>query len=195
MSKSESAKKVIVVTDGDETARKVLERVAGNIGGRCISMSAGNPTETLGEEIVKAIKEAEGSPVLVMVDDGGKRGAGPGERALARIARDPGIEIIGAIAVASHTGHVEGVAVEASVDRNGRTIPGAVDKEGVPAAAGRVQGDTVDILNRLAVPVVIGLGDLGKMDRADRVEAGARVTTEAVQEIMRRAGFPLADRG
>ena len=195
MSASESAKKVIVVTDGDSTARQVVERVASNIGGRCISMSAGNPTGAPGEEIVAAIKKAQGSPVLVMVDDGGKKGAGPGERALAEIARDPGIEIIGAIAVAAHTGHVEGVPVGASVDRNGKTVAGAVDKEGVPAAADKVQGDTVDILNRLAVPIIIGLGDLGKMDRADRVETGARVTTEAVQEIMKRAGIPLEDRG
>lgn len=195
MSTSESAKKVIVVTDGDSTARKVVERVASNIGGRCISLSAGNPTGAPGGEIVAAIKKAQGSPVLVMVDDGGKKGAGPGERALAEIARDPGIAIIGAIAVASHTGRAEGVPVEVSVDCDGKTVPGAVDKEGAPAAIDKVQGDTVDVLNRLAVPVIIGLGDLGKMDRADRVETGARVTTEAVREIMRRAGLPLEDRG
>jgi stage V sporulation protein AE len=35
--------------------------------------------------------------------------------------------------------------------------------------------------------VIIGIGDLGKMDRADSVEAGARITTEAVREILKNA--------
>ena len=195
MSTSESAKKVIVVTDGDSTARKVVERVASNIGGPLHQYVRRESHRGLGRGDCGGHQESPGQPGP---GHGGRRrqkGAGPGERALAKIAGDPGIEIIGAIAVASHTGHVEGVPVEASVDRNGKTVPGAVDKEGVPAATDKVQGDTVDILNSLAVPVIIGLGDLGKMDRADRVETGARVTTEAVQEIMRRAGLPLEDRG
>ncbi|MGE5528230.1 MAG: stage V sporulation protein AE [Patescibacteria group bacterium] len=182
-------KEVIVVTDGDATARRVLERVAGNVGGRCISLSAGNPTDVTGDRLVDAIKEAKGNPVLVMVDDGGKRGAGPGERALSAIADDPAIRVIGAIAVASDTSRVEGVEVAASVDREGRIIPSqAVDKNGLPRTSDRISGDTVDVLNRLHVPVVIGLGDLGKMDDADRVEAGAEITTRAVREILRRAG-------
>jgi len=185
---SDSAKQVIVVTDGDRTARKVVEQVASNIGGRCITLSAGNPTEVSAGEIVAAVKAARGNPVLVMVDDGGQRGCGPGEQALAALAKDREIEIIGAIAVASRTAHVEGVPVEASVDQQGRMVPAAVDKDGLPQGSDRVQGDTVDVLNRLKVPVVIGVGDLGKMDRADSVEDGAKVTTRAVREIMRRAG-------
>ncbi|MGE5550953.1 MAG: stage V sporulation protein AE [Bacteroidota bacterium] len=184
---------VIVVTDGDATARRAVERAAANIGGRCISLSAGNPTEVSGAEIVSAIKRAQGSPVLVMIDDGGKRGRGPGEKALAAIADDPEVRIIGAIAVASHTDRVEGVPVTASVDRRGRTVEGAVDKDGLPLHEARLQGDTVDILNQMEVPVVIGLGDLGKMDHADKVADGARITTEAVREIMRRAGLCVAD--
>lgn len=183
-------KQVIVITDGDETARRAAEKAAANVGGRCISLSGGNPTEASAEEIAAAVKNAPGNPVLIMVDDGGLRGRGPGERILASLAGQPGIRIIGAIAVASHTDRVEGVPVEISVDRSGRTIPGAVDKEGRPRRNGRITGDTVDILNDLDIPLVIGLGDLGKMDRADQVEHGARVTTAAIREILRRTEGP-----
>ena len=182
-----SPRQVIIVTDGDPTARGVIEKVARNIGGRCISLSAGNPTAMPGEDIAAAIKRTPHGPVLVMVDDGGQRGAGPGERALAAMARDPDIEIIGAIAVASHTGGVEGVAVGTSVDHSGCMVPGAVSKDGTPSFARRITGDTVDILNRLDVPVIVGVGDLGKMAGADSAAAGARITTRAVQEILELA--------
>ncbi len=192
---SDDPKRVIVITDGDSTARRVVEQVAANIGGRCISMSAGNPTEVSAREIAAAIKRSSGRIVLVMVDDGGLRGTGPGESALAALCRDPEIKIIGAIAVASHTSKVRGVPVAVSVDRQGRTVAGAVDKDGLAKGAERVVGDTVDILNRLKIPIIVGVGDLGKMDKADDVDHGARVTTEAVQEILRRAGEPAAGRG
>lgn len=185
---SGDVKKVIVVTDGDRTARRVLERVAGNVGGRCISLSAGNPTEEPGANIFEAVRRAEGNPVLVMVDDGGKLGMGEGERILAALTREPGIEVIGAIAVAAHADRVDGVPVRHSVDRNGRVVPGAVNKEGERVESDRIHGDTVDVLNKLEIPVIVGLGDLGKMGEADSLETGARVTTRAVREIMRRAG-------
>jgi stage V sporulation protein AE len=186
---NQEAKKVVVITDGDLTARDVVERVAANIGGRCISLSYGNPTDTPVEKIIGAVKSSHGNPVLVMVDDGGKSGCGPGERILAAMADDPAIEIIGAVAVASKTSRVEGAVVEASVDNHGEVVGSAVDKEGNPQATQRVTGDTVDILNKIDIPVVIGVGDLGKMNKADRVAQGAKVTTEAVREILRRAGW------
>lgn len=38
------ARKVILITDGDEYARKSLEAAAREIGGTCLSLSHGNPT-------------------------------------------------------------------------------------------------------------------------------------------------------
>lgn len=76
-------------------------------------------------------------------------------------------------------------------DPGGQRVYGPVDKDGIPEPAGRykVEGDTVDILNCLDVPVIVGVGDLGKMDDADRQEEGARITTAAVQEVLRHHGL------
>jgi stage V sporulation protein AE len=38
------------------------------------------------------------------------------------------------------------------------------------------------------VPVVIGIGDIGKMDGADDVKKGAPLTTKALRTIMERSG-------
>ncbi len=181
-------RRIIVVTDGDRVAQKVVEKVAQKVGGRCISMSAGNPTKISGEEIAKAIKKAPHDPVLVMVDDCGARSKGSGEKALEVLAHDPELEILGVLAVASNTGYVNGVPVTASVTRDGKVVPEPVNKDGNPAfnEEGTIKGDTVDIINQLPVPVVIGIGDLGKMDDADLLENGARITTQAVEEILKR---------
>jgi stage V sporulation protein AE len=66
-------RKVILVTDGDRIAKGAVEVAAANIGGRCISASAGNPTELEGREIIELIKSAHHDPVVVMVDDMGPR--------------------------------------------------------------------------------------------------------------------------
>ena len=49
-------RRVILITDGDEYAKRAVEHVAHDIGGRCISMSQGNPTILTGEELVNLIK-------------------------------------------------------------------------------------------------------------------------------------------
>jgi stage V sporulation protein AE len=184
-------RKVIIITDGDRVARKVVERVAKNVGGRAISLSAGNPTPVSGAEIADAVKETPYDPVLVMVDDCGSQQKASGEDALEILANHPEIDILGVVAVASNTARVDGVPVTASVTREGRIIPGPVDKDGLPESAGhhKVEGDTVDVINRLNIPVVIGIGDLGKMDDADLEEDGARITTIAVQEVLKRSDF------
>ena len=64
-------RRVILVTDGDEYARKSLEIVAKEIGCRCISSSHGNPSVLSGPEIVKQIKKADHDPILAMFDDSG----------------------------------------------------------------------------------------------------------------------------
>ena len=184
-------RKIVVITDGDRVAQKVVEKVARNVGGRAISYSGGNPTQAPAEKITAAIKEAAYDPVLVMVDDCGCQGEGPGELVLKALAVDPEIEILGVVAVASNTAHVDGVPITASVTREGSVIDVAVNKEGYPEAEGhhKVEGDTVDVLNTLNIPIVIGLGDLGKMEDADLVEDGARITTIAVEEVLKRSNF------
>lgn len=52
-----SKRQVILITDGDDYARKALEAVAKEIGGRCISQSHGNPSHLSGQEIVNLIKK------------------------------------------------------------------------------------------------------------------------------------------
>ena len=183
-------RRIVVLTDGDRIATKVVEKVAQNVGGRAISLSGGNPTQVSGKEIAEAVKSTPFDPVLVMVDDCGSGSKGYGETALEELAKDQEIEILGAIAVASNTADVEGVPVGISVTREGKIVEASVDKDGVPRAdSHRIEGDTVDILNRLNIPIIIGLGDLGKMDNADLVEDGARITTMAVNEILKRSNF------
>lgn len=184
-------RRIIIITDGDRIAQKIVEKVASNVGGRAISLSAGNPTQASAEQIKEAIQKTPYDPVLVMVDDCGSSKKGRGEKVIELLANDSNIEILGAIAVASNTARVEGVAVDASVTREGRIIQEPVDKDGYPEPVGhrKVEGDTVDILNHLKIPVIIGIGDLGKMDDADLLEDGARITTMAVEEVLKRSNY------
>lgn len=179
--------RVILLTDGDHAARRVAEKAAQRLGLRCISASAGNPTPLSGPELVALIKQAVHDPVLVMVDDKGDPGTGPGEEALRYICEHPDIRVLGAVAVASNTKQGRGVEVDLSVDRHGRVLAGPVDKDGAPRRKGRLRGDTVDMLNRLSVPVIVGVGDPGKMDGADDLEAGCEITTRAITEILERS--------
>lgn len=178
-------KRVILVTDGDCCAQKAVEMAARNIGGRCISRSAGNPTELTGKEIVKLIKEAKHDPVVVMVDDRGNTHMGPGEKAMDYIINSSEIDILGVIAVASNTHQVKGVKVDFSIDKEGNIVRSAVDKLGNQKKDKIVKGDTVDVLNELNSTIVVGIGDPGKMDGFDNVEIGAPIVTKAMQEIMR----------
>lgn len=180
-------KQVILITDGDHVARHVVEEAARRVGGRCISASGGNPSEIDAPALIELIHEAEGEPVLVMVDDAGTRRKGPGEKLIEQLAAEDSIELLGVLAVASHTEKVEGVPVVASVAKSGEMVNGPVDKDGVPEQSGhmKIEGDTVDVLNRLQVPIVIGIGDLGKQDHADH---HANITVRAIREIIDRAG-------
>jgi stage V sporulation protein AE len=187
-------RKVVVITDGDRAAQRVVEQVARNVGGRAISLSGGNPTQASGADIVAAVQRTPYDPVLVMIDDCGCQGEGRGEKILEALARADEIEILGVVAVASNTAEVEGAPVTAAVTRTGQVVARAVDKDGHPQAGGdlKIHGDTVDVLNRLQIPVVIGIGDLGKMDAADLVANGAHITTQAVREVLNRSNFPGA---
>lgn len=181
---------VILITDGDEYAKKAIERVARDVGGRCISSSYGNPSALSGPEIVKLIKKAAKDPVLVMFDDSGYVGEGAGEEALRYVAKHPDINVLGAIAVASKTRKAEWTRVDICIDRDGELTPYGVDKYGVPEfELGRMNGDTVYCLDQLELPIVVGVGDVGKMARKDHYEKGAPITRKAVEIILERSGF------
>lgn len=175
---------VILVTDGDKCAKKAIETATTNVGGRCISRSAGNPTELTGEEIVEYIKQAKHDPVVVMVDDMGDVSEGAGEKAMDYIINCEDINILGVVAVASNTPSVDGVRVDFSIDQDANVIPMAVDKDGKKEHGKVVQGDTVDVLNHEKVPIIVGIGDPGKMEGKDRKEIGAPIMTKALQKII-----------
>ncbi|PLR99806.1 stage V sporulation protein AE [Bacillus sp. T33-2] len=181
---------VIIITDGDEYATRAVERVASDIGGRCISMSHGNPSVLSGPDLVKQIKTAANDPVLVMFDDSGFVGEGAGEHALKYVAGHRDINVLGVIAVASNTRKAEWSTVDVCIDRDGQLTPYGVDKNGVPEfELGRINGDTVYCLDQLDVPLIVGVGDIGKMDRRDHYENGAPITKKAVELILERSGY------
>ncbi|WP_332692492.1 stage V sporulation protein AE [Halalkalibacter lacteus] len=183
-------RKVILITDGDEHARKGVELAAKDIGGRCISYSWGNPTSISGEEIVSLILQTPHDPVLVMFDDCGQREVGVGEKAMQYVAKHPQIEVLGAIAVASSTHSSEWTHVDVSIDRYGYLTEFGVDKEGIPdLELGRINGDTVYILDQLDIPIVVGVGDIGKMANFDSIKKGAPITRKAVEIILERSGY------
>jgi stage V sporulation protein AE len=181
---------VIVVTDGDDTAWKAVEDACRALDCHALRASRGNPTPLDGEALVDAVVATGRSPVVVMVDDQGDANTGPGERALTHLLQSRRIRLLGVVAVASHTPHVEGVRPLFSVTADGRRVSGAVDKEG--EATGHVlRGDTVDVLAEAAevgedAPIIVGLGDPGKMGGRDRPERGEPATRAALAAILQR---------
>lgn len=185
----EKQRQVILITDGDDYARRTIEKIAVDIGGRCISMSHGNPTVRSGPELVKLIKKAANDPVLVMFDDSGLMGEGAGEKALKYVANHQDIHVLGIIAVASNTHHREWTKVDVCIDREGNLTPYGVDKYGLPdLEIGRISGDTVYCLDELVVPIIVGIGDIGKMSKQDHVDRGSPITKMAIELILERSG-------
>jgi stage V sporulation protein AE len=175
---------VIVVTDGDATAWRAVAEAAHDLDLYPLRQSQGNPTPLTGEALVDAIVATGRSPVVVLADDKGDAGRGPGEAALDYLLRSARVRVLGVVAVASHTRPVAGVRPDVSVTADGRLIGGAVDKTGHPTGS-PLRGDTVDVLNGEAGDVlVVGLGDPGKMDGRDRAEAGAPATRAALARIL-----------
>jgi stage V sporulation protein AE len=186
---AEAQRRVIIITDGDYVAQKVVEQVARKVGGRCITLSAGNPTPLSGKQMVALIKKAPHDPVLIMCDDNGNDGRGRGEQTIEYVLQHPDIDVIGAVAVASNTRCVHGARVHYSINQTGHIVEEAVDKDGHSdkQLQHRIYGDTVDILNRYHIPNVIGIGDIGKMEGRDRLRDGCPVTLKAVQWILQRS--------
>lgn len=179
-------KKVIIVTDGDRIARKAVEIAAVNIHGRCISMSAGNPTSLTGKDIVQLIKIAKYDPVIVMVDDRGNTGKGKGEKAMEYIINSNEIEVMGVIAVASNTTGGKGAKVNLSIDKFGNTVNCAVDKYGNKINNRILRGDTVNSIDNYSELFIVGIGDPGKMDDLDSIEIGSPIVTRAMENIIER---------
>jgi len=181
-------RRVILITDGDEYAAKAVQHVAKQIGGRCITQSKGNPSPLSGEELVKLILQTPNDPVLVLFDDCGLQGEGPGEIAMKYVANHERIEVLGVIAVASNSNHKEWTKIDVSIDRYGELTSYGVDKYGVPdIEEGRMSGDTVYCIDQLGAPIVVGIGDIGKMNRKDSIEHGSPITTQAVRLILERS--------
>jgi stage V sporulation protein AE len=181
---------VILITDGDDYARKSIEYIANEIGGRCISLSHGNPTTLDGALIVKLIKKAPHDPVFVMFDDSGFVGEGAGERALKYVAGHKDITVLGIIAVAAKTRQAEWAKVDVCIDRDGVLTPNGVDKYGLQEMEkGRLYGDTVYCLDEIDVPIKVGIGDIGKMAKKDHYEIGSPITKKAVELVLERSGY------
>ncbi|MCR6545835.1 stage V sporulation protein AE [Dehalobacterium formicoaceticum] len=185
-------RKVIIITDGDEVAKKTIEKVATKVGGCCISASAGNPTPLSGEEIISLIKEARSDPVLVMLDDKGCCSQGKGEKALEYLAKSEEVQLIGVLAVASNTLFTQGVSIDHAITMDGQMIHRPVNKDGEPEKTGHhiLEGDTVGILNSLKnqIPMIIGIGDIGKMHGRDHAASGGKITTQAIKYLLKRDG-------
>ncbi|KAA6451608.1 stage V sporulation protein AE [Bacillus swezeyi] len=183
-------RKVILVTDGDVYAGKAIEYAAKKTGGRCISQSKGNPSIKTGPELVSMILKTPYDPVFVMFDDSGLQGEGPGEAAMKYVAQHPDVEVLGVIAVASKTHYAEWTKVDVSIDAEGELTEYGVDKHGVREFdVKRMSGDTVYCLDQLDVPLVVGIGDIGKMGRKDDVKKGSPITMKAVELILERSGY------
>ncbi|WP_078596990.1 stage V sporulation protein AE [Evansella clarkii] len=183
-------KRVIIITDGDATARDAAAKAAENLNCSFVKESSGNPSTHTAEELLKLILKAEKEPVLVLCDDCGWIDEGKGERVLMSLGKSPQIKILGAVAVASHSDSSEWTKVSVSIDKYGNLTEYGVDKEGIrDIEPGRIRGDTVSVLDQLKLPCIVGIGDPGKMGGYDSVERGAPVTTMAVELIIERSGF------
>lgn len=184
--------RVILITDGDHVAQAVIEDIAVSLGLRCISASGGNPTPISGQEIVELLKTVHHDPVLVMFDDRGNSYKGLGEMAMEYVASHPDIEVLGAVAVASNTPGTLGIATHECITCKGDIVQNSVDKNGDIKGKSRakpiISGDTVDVLNDLEVPFIVGVGDVGKMHRADDLGYGAPITRKAIEEILKQSG-------
>ncbi|MCL5115671.1 MAG: stage V sporulation protein AE [Firmicutes bacterium] len=179
-----SKKRVIILTDGDQTAYRALSEACDELQCHPLRASEGNPTPLTGQDLITAIQEAPQEPVVVMVDDRGDAGLGRGERALDALISSPDLDVLGVVAVAANTHPVRGVPVDVAVDQEGHVVEHAVDKDGHPTAGDVLKGDTVDVLKSYD-GFIVGLGDPGKMEGHDAVGHGVPATRRAIEEILR----------
>lgn len=180
-------KKIIIITDGDNVAKRSVEYCAKEIGGRCISLSAGNPSNIDSDTLISYIKEAPQEPVLVMVDDKGSRGYGRGEENLAHLLINDEIEVLGIVAVASNTFSGSPIEVDVSITKNLKITDKAVDKYGNEQKDKNFYGDTINGIEKFKVrPIIVGIGDVGKMHGKDDILIGSPVLMKALRYILDR---------
>ncbi|WP_233254201.1 stage V sporulation protein AE [Salipaludibacillus keqinensis] len=183
-------KKVIFVTDGDETAAHAVKAASETLGCYFLTLSQGNPSPVDAKGLIKKIKEATLEPVVLLFDDAGCPGIGQGEQKMTEVAKSPEIFLIGVVAVAAHSYVNDWTKVHLCVDRQGKLTEYGVDKEGFEEVeTGRIRGDTVDCLDINEIPIIIGIGDVGKMGGYDALEKGAPVTKKALTVILERSGL------
>ncbi len=182
-------KRIIFITDGDETAQKAVEEASNNLGLRVISKSGGNPTPCSGNKLLKMVAECPSDPIVVMSDDEGNCGCGDGETAMRQVLKSEEVDVLGIVAVASNSKQVRGVKPDCSITRDGQLINRPVDKDGVDEGHHHVllEGDTVDIINEFNDIPLVGIGDIGKMSGKDSCEIGAPITTKALEEVLKRS--------
>ncbi|CQR46740.1 hypothetical protein BN1058_01014 [Paraliobacillus sp. PM-2] len=190
-----NGKEIIIITDGDHFARKAMESVSKQLGGTALLSLADNPSKITPSTMIHAIKQAKTKLVYVLIDDAGFSGVGSGEAILQALANDPDMIIIGAVAVAAHTKNKEWTRVSFAIDQDGNIIKNGVNKEGIPIyESGRINGDTVYLLDQLAIPTVVGIGDIGKMNRRDDVDKGCPITKKAIELILERRQLAYAEK-
>lgn len=178
-------------------ARQAVEMACRQVNAYPLTLTTGNPTQLNAESVLFLIKSAPRDPVVVMVDDGGRVGEGPGEAVLSELlaAKDE-IEVLGVVAVASDTHVDRGAKVEKSWDNQGLEWIGPVDKRGLREKPEHVyvEGDTAELLFLKEGIMVVGCGDLGKMNDGDSLAAGAKITTKCLKSIIdeanRKGGKP-----
>ena len=181
---------VIIVTDGDPTAQRAVEVAANELKLYPLIISVLDAEQIKGPELTSYILQAPREPVVVMVDDHGKKGTGPGEEIICYLmSQTDKIKILGVVAVASQT-RVKGVPIDCSITADGKLIESlSVDKEGIPVPGEfNLKGDTVEILSRYPEVMVVGCGDPGKMDGFDSLERGAAVTRRCLEYILQGGG-------
>ncbi|QQK79811.1 stage V sporulation protein AE [Salicibibacter cibi] len=180
-------KQIIYVTDGDAAAAKAVATATKTIGIGCLTLSGGNPTNCTYEQLLKSINETTDEIIVLLFDDAGQPYEGRGETLMIRLANEKEINVIGALAVASTERSGDWTKVDVSVDRYGKLSERGVDKEGFrDIEENRIHGDTVYCLDQLPIPVIVGIGDLGKMGGRDDSKRGAPVTATALQVIIER---------
>ncbi|MBM7623576.1 stage V sporulation protein AE [Sporohalobacter salinus] len=179
-----------MITDGDNTACRAVEEVGKKLGLRTISRSAGTPTDCSGKEIIELVKEAESDIALVMFDDEGDKNKSSGEEAMAGVLDSSEVEVLGILSVASDTKDVIGVKPDFSVTNQAQIVDGPVTKDGNPEPADHLylEGDTVDVINEFNPQLIVGIGDIGKMEYQDDHKVGCPITTKAIKEILIRSG-------
>ncbi|QQK75960.1 stage V sporulation protein AE [Salicibibacter cibarius] len=180
-------KRIIYVTDGDAAAAKAVAAATKTIGIGCLTFSGGNPTNCTYEELLKRIMKTKDEITVLLFDDAGQPYEGRGETLMVRLASEEGINVIGALAVASTERSGDWTSVDVSVDRYGKLSEQGVDKEGFrDIEENRIHGDTVYCLDQLSIPVIVGIGDLGKMGGRDDPKRDAPVTETALRVIIER---------